>query len=284
MISKSLKNYIDNNIGECNNDLEIAYTIYILLGKVLYYSPLYVRYKLNNLIPDVDSISLDNPYVNCETWSMLYNEVLNEYGIDSKVIGDKHKQVEFNADKYKVRADATIYLPDDVFDVSSDLTNIKFGLDILYFRLINNQYRKDFNENIDCVNKRLNICKGHDFKVLESIKSNIDRNKNNIDYGIGFYNDFYKLCDGEVERRQLFERYYPLLFGYNSNELISFYDEGIISKHLLVFDNKYYLETKDGFIEKSYDEIIALINTKIIDLKYEKDINKLGNKTLKKVK
>ena len=41
----------------------------------------------------------------------LYNEILNIYGIDSKVVGDKHKSVEFDVDKYKIRADATIYLP-----------------------------------------------------------------------------------------------------------------------------------------------------------------------------
>ena len=52
--------------------------------------------------------------------------------------------VEFNIDNYVVRADATLYLPDNIFDVSSDLTNIKFGLDNIYFGLINNQYREEF--------------------------------------------------------------------------------------------------------------------------------------------
>ena len=283
MISKSIKEYIDNNISECNNDLELAYTIYYLLGKVLYYSPLYARYKLDNLVPEVDRITLDNPYVNCNTWSELYNEILNLYGIESKVIGDKHKKVEFIADKYKLRADATIYLPDDVFDIASDLTNIKFGLDIIHFQLINNQYRKDFNKSIDQVNRRFNINKGRDYEVLKDIKNNIDRNKNNILYGINFYNDYYKLCDGEVERRQLFERYYPLLFGYTNNDLISFYDTGILSKHLLKFRDIYYLETSDGFIEKNLDEIRELINDKKIDIKYQNDMDKLCNKTLKKV-
>ena len=274
MISRSLKEYIDNNIDFCNNKLELAYTIYILLGKVLYYSPFYARYKLNNLLPDISSISLDNPYVNCETWSKLYNEILNLYGIDSRVDGDKHKRVEFDADKYKVRADATIYLPDDVFDISSDLTNIKFGLDILYFQLINNQYRKDFNKSIDRVNERFNIDKGKDFEILETIKSNIDRNSNHINYGINFYNEFYKLCDGEVERRQLFERYYPLLFGYSNNDLINFYDDGILSKHLLVCNDIYYLETSDGFIKKSYDEMEELINDNNIDIMHKDGLKK----------
>ena len=150
MISNSIKEYIDNNIGGCENKLELAYSVYVLLGKVLYYSPLYARYKIDNLLPSIDNISLDNPFVNCSTWSRLYNQLLLSYGIDSKTIGDEntHELVEFNIDDIKVRADATIYMPDDIFDVSSDLTNIKFGLDILYFRLVNNQYRDIFNESI----------------------------------------------------------------------------------------------------------------------------------------
>ena len=278
MISKSLKEYIDNNIGDCNNDLEKAYTIYILLGKVLYYSPLYVRYKLDNLVPEVDSVSIDNPFVNCNTWSSVYNELLLEYGIDSKVLGDKHKYVEFNADNMKVRADATVYLPDDVFDVSSDLTNIKFGLDILYFRLINNQYRKEFLKYEDNVNKRFNITKGKDYEILNDIKKNIDKDNNIVKYAIDFYNSYYELCDGEVERRQLFERYYPLLFGRVNNDLVDFYDSSIMSKHLLIVKDKYYLETDNGFVEKNYDEIIDLINNKGIDFKYENSLAKVYKK------
>ena len=63
MISNSIKAYIKDNIGECHNDIETAYSIYILLGKVLYYSPLYAKYKLDNLIPQIDRIRIDNPYV-----------------------------------------------------------------------------------------------------------------------------------------------------------------------------------------------------------------------------
>ena len=280
MISRSIKEYIDSNVDNCNNDLELAYTIYILLGKVLYYSPLYVKYKLDNLIPSINSVSLDNPYVNCNTWSRLYNELLLEYGIDSKVIGDKHKLVEFNTNKYKVRADATIYIPDDIFDVSSDLTNIKYGLDILYFKLINNEYRDDFNKNIDNVNTRFNISKGNDAKILKEIKQNIDGDKANIKYGIDFYNSFYEMCDGEVERRQLFERYYPLLFGNVDNDLIDIYDNAILSKHLIIYKDNYFLETNDGFINLDYEEIMNLIISQKIKIRYRSSINKIYKKTL----
>lgn len=281
MASKSLKNYIDNNIQDCNNDLEVAYTIYILLGKVLYYSPLYARYKMNSLVPNVDNISIYDPYVNCTTWSELYNELLLDYGIDSKIMGDKHKCVEFKVGDMIVRGDATIYLPNGLFDISSDLTNIKCGLDILYFRLIDNRYRKEFNKSIDTVNRRFKITRGNDSIINEDLEdmkytTSID---NRIKYGIDFYNKFYSLCDGEVERRQLFERYYPLLFEDIENDVVDFYDSEIMSKHLLVFEDKYYLEGKNGFIETSYEEIMDLINTNKIHLKYERSISKVHKKS-----
>jgi len=280
MASKSLKNYIDKNIQDCNNDLEIAYTIYILLGKVLYYSPLYARYKMNSLVPDVDSISIYNPYVNCNTWSDLYNELLLEYGIDSRVMGDKHKYVEFSISDMVVRGDATIYLPDGIFDISSDLTNIKYGLNILYFRLNDNKYRDEFNKTIDTVNRRFKITRGNDSIINEDIEDMKNESiDNRIKYGINFYNMFYNLCDGEVERRQLFERYYPLLFEDIDNSVVDFYDSEIMSKHLLIFDDKYYLESKNGFTQKSYDEIMDLINSNKIHLKYDRSISKVYKKS-----
>ena len=73
----------------------------------------------------------------------------------------------------------------------------------------------------------------------------------------------------------MFERYYPLLFGYSNNDLINFYDDGILSKHLLVFDDIYYLETSDGFIMKNYEEMEELINNNIIDIIHKDGLKRL---------
>ena len=58
----------------------------------------------------------------------------------------------------------------------------------------------------------------------------------------------------------------------------------ILIFYLFIFDNKYYLETKEGFREKNYNELIDLLDTKKISLKYENDYNKIGQKTLKKAR
>ena len=286
MVSKSILEYINDNIKDCSNECELAYTIYILLGEKLFYSPLYVRYRLDSVLPEINKIGLDNPFVNCETWSKLYNEVLHLYGIDSRVIGDSHKLVEIKIGEMVIRADATIYLPNGLFDISSDLTNLKFGLDILYFRLIDNNYREEFNRCIDTVNNRFNIKKGKDSKIINDINLNNDKDvEYRITNGIEFYNAFFDKCNGEVERRQLFERYYPYLFSGIDNSIIDVYDDGILSKHLLIFnldEKKYYLETNNGFREVRIEDIISFINSKKIVVKYKSDIKKIYDKRLVK--
>ena len=101
---------------------------------------------------------------------------------------------------------------------------------------------------------------------MKSSQREMNRNKHSIKYGMNFYNEYYKMCDGEVERRQLFERYYYLLFGYYNNELIEYDFDSILSKHLLIFGDKYYLETKDGFINIDYEQLLEFIENNNIQI------------------
>ena len=271
MISNSIKNYISSNIGNNNRDLELSYIIYILLAKKLFYSPLFVKNKKIEELPTVDEITLDNPYVNCQTWSELYNELLHEYNIDSHIDGKFHKLVEFTADNIPVRADATLYMPEEIYDVASDLTNIKFGLDALYFRPKNSRNRDEFLDRIYDTNERLRIPKGKDNVIIGKIR--IIRShglEDRINKGIELYNEFYDLSKGEVERRQIFERYYKLLFDDIGTEVIDFYDQGIMSKHLLEFiDGSYCIENDNGFRNISFEEIEDLISSEDITIKYD---------------
>ena len=279
MVSNSIKEYIDKNITS-DNALELAYEIYILLGKVLYYSPLYAKYKLDNLIPELDRIRIDNPYINCITWSSLYDEILKLYDIDSNVVGAGHKAVEIRTDGYRIIGDQTLYLGNSVFDESSDLANIKFGLSITQFRLRNHESKEDFYKRLDKINKKYNIDKKIDNKIIENIELTKDKDKEyRIKYGINFYNEFYNKSDGEVERRQIFERYYNYLFSDIDKDIIEFYDAQTLSKHILFLDNKHFIETLDGFIYITPDEIIDLLDDQTITLRFEKDYDKKLIKT-----
>lgn len=271
MVSSSIRNYITNNTVDCISEFDLAYTIYALLCKKMYYSSLFAKYKDVNKTPAVEEISLDNPFVNCYTWSSLYNDLLQEYDIDSHVDGKFHKYVELKADDICVRADATIYMPEDFFDVASDLTNIKYGLDLLYFRLVNVRDREIFNEKKAKVNERLHICNGLDNRLLNDIRLNREKSLDErVQFGIDFYKKIYSLDDGEVERRQIFERYYNLLFEGISRDVIEFNDDAVLSKHLIrLTEDRFLLETKDGFQEKTYEEIVDLIMNNELRIKYE---------------
>ena len=271
MISSSIRDYITNNTIDCNGEFDLAYTIYALLCKKMYYSPLFAKYKDTKLTPVVEEISLDNPFVNCYTWSSLYNELLHEYNIDSHIDGRFHKYVELKADGISVKADATIYMPEDFFDVASDLTNIKYGLDLLYFRSENVRDRERFNKKKASVSNRLHICNGLDNRLLKNIRLNKDRSiDERVEFGIDFYNRLYSLDDGEVERRQIFERYYNLLFEGIDREIIEFFDGGVLSKHLLrLKDDRFLLETRNGFKKISYDEIVDLIMHDELRIRYD---------------
>ena len=269
MISNSIKTYIKDNIGECHNDIETAYSIYILLGKVLYYSPLYAKYKLDNLIPQIDRIRIDNPYVNCNTWAILYNELLKEYNINSNIKGNNnHKYVEINTNNSIIRCDSTLYLKDHLLGYTSDLTNIKYGLDILFFNLMNNTNREEFNNSIKRVHKKYNINENLESSILNQI------NINDLDYSISILNDLYKKFDGLVERKQLFEKYYDLIFSNIDNTLLEYYDSSIISKHIILLEDNNYIETNNGIKQISYKEILNLLNTNSIKLKYKHEYTK----------
>lgn len=280
MISKSIRDYISNNISYNSNNIELAYSIYVLLGKALYYSPLYVKYKLDNLVPKSDKIRLDNPFVNCRTWSTLYNELLQEYNIDSKVTGtDKHSLVEFEAKGSIIRCDATLYLKDELIGYTSDLANIKFGFDILFFNLIKGNNREEFRNSIKRVNKRYGINEGFERQLLNGINSIKDKSiEEKMKYIIDLYKRLYQLSDGEVERRQVFERFYDLLFKDINNDLIEYQDRSILEKHIILLDDFNCIETNNGIELIDYEELVNMLNNHEIKLKYEHEYKKVLTK------
>ena len=79
MLSKELEKYIQDNLPVCNSKLELSYAIYVLLGQVLYYSPLYATTKKLEVVPHPSTVTPSNSYVVCYTWSEIYKELLTKY-------------------------------------------------------------------------------------------------------------------------------------------------------------------------------------------------------------
>ena len=287
MVSKEIKDYIKSNLPVCDNKIELAYAIYILLGQILYYSPIYATTKNKKLLLPSQAVTLSNPYVICYTWSEIYNSLLNEYGINS-YIDDRNKEhslVGMEIDGIEIIADATKSSNCNIYDISNDLTSIKFGLDINFFCLVPGQ--EDFKNKKELfvkakenINKKLNIDTETDKEIEQYIKMldecEIDLEERTI-LLLNMLNSLYKKNNGEVERRQLFDRYYKKIFKdeeFKNKQFSILYPGYTMAKKLVIVDSEeimYYLEDVDGFRVSRKEEIEYLLRKNKIKFKYSND-------------
>lgn len=303
MLSKELEKYIEEHLPVCSSKLELAYAIYVLLGQVLYYSPLYATTKKLEVVPHPSKVTPSNPFVICYTWSEIYKELLTKYGIEAYIDNrnKSHSFVVFESDGINLMADATKSSFCSVYDISNDITSIKFGLETNFFNLVPGQInfeekRKKYLEAKESVNEKLNITTQDDeveayIKMLD--ESELDSEERTI-LLINLLNSLYKLNNGEVERRQLFDRYYKRIFNDKEfkNRIISILYDGItVAKKLVIAEDNtmYYLEDEEGFRVSSREEINDLLRKNIIrfkypsDLTFYKNISQNDNSTYKKV-
>lgn len=301
MLSKELEKYIEDNLPVCNSKLELSYAIYVLLGQVLYYSPLYATTKKLEVVPHPSTVTPSKPFVICYTWSEIYKELLNKYGIEA-YIDDRNKSHSFvilECDGINIMADATKSSFCSVYDISNDITSIKFGLETNFYNLVPgqinfNEKRQKYLKAKEEVLKKMNITT-QDQEVESYIKmldeSELDSVERTI-LLINLLNSLYKLNNGEVERRQLFDRYYKTIFNDKEfkNKVISILYDGItVAKKLVIAEDMYYLEDEEGFRVSSREEINDLLHKGIIRFKYSSDLtfyknmSQNNNSTYKKV-
>ena len=294
MISKELEKYVEENLPVCSNKIELAYAIYILLGKVLYYSPLYATTKRRETVPKPSEVTLLNPYVICYTWSEIYKALLDKYGIKSYVDNrnKEHSYVILEANGIHITADATKSSACFIYDISNDLTSIKFNLDTNFFMLTPGQKnfqmkKRKYLMMKKRVNKKFDITP--DDENIEKYIALLDESELDLEERtillLNLLNDLYKLNDGEVERRQLFDRYYKKIFKDEEykNRIISIEYEGYTMPKKLVIVNdgniKYYLENQNGFHITNRNEIDSLLRCGKIKFKYVSDLMFYDNLT-----
>jgi len=128
--------------------MEIARYIYIRLGQLLVFDPLYVYGSIttqNRLFYSVvDSENLENNKVICSSWALIYSDLLDEFDIENEVRGSKHYYVLINIDGYVFQADAT------EGNSMLDLGRIKYGDETKNYDV----------ENIEEIDKKINYYKG----------------------------------------------------------------------------------------------------------------------------
>ena len=109
---------------------------------------------------------------------------------------------------------------------------------------------------------------------------------------LNLLNSLYKKTTGEVERRQLFDRYYKQFFNdenFINKQISILYPESVMAKKLVIAENTdtmYYLEDKEGFRISTKEEIDDLLKRRIISFKYPQDktFYNLTNENLSQVK
>lgn len=291
MLSNELEKYIDEQLPKCNSKLELSYAIYVLLGQALYYSPLYATTKRIDTVPHYSEVTLDNPYIICYTWSEIYKTLITKYGIESYIDNrnKSHSFVVLNVDGINIIADATKSSNCSIYDISNDITSIKFGLETNFFNIVPGQTnyeekREKFNKIKKDVYKKLNIITQDEeielyIKMLD--QSELDSEERTI-LLINLLNSLYKLNDGEVERRQLFDRFYKKIFNDKElrNRVISILYDGItVAKKLVIAEDMYYIENEEGFRVSSREEINELLRKNIIRFKYPSDLTFYKNMT-----
>lgn len=287
-IDQSISEYIDENIPKkVENDLEKAITIYYLLCKIFRYDPSYIVYRCLVCTNPYDKVTLENNNVVCIQFAIIFNKLLQKYGIDSCLVGNvsTHMYVNFRVGTMMLTADSSRYgeFSED-FNIS-DITATKYNFlidglflvdsfytDINYIRynneILNNAINKvysNFGIELDLREKFNYLIKKYQDRELY-----IDVvNKDDIDRRIDIINSLFYKVDGEVEWVQMLTKLVVSIFNdiederteqitlykYENNRLklnrlLVVYDEEMRPFYYFFEGNKYVNYDVDTIVEK----------------------------------
>lgn len=297
-VDVSLIEYLDKYIDDEMSKLEKSIVIYLCLGDVLCYSPLFsltYEYEKTSIVSD---INLDNNDIICKNWAILYHRLLNYYGIFSKVVREKsHYKVEIPLNSVIYNADATGYGNFGFHYSMSDIARIKYCFRIEKFTVSSVVNYDNFDlfikscrelsDTIDEVYRKQDrkyyhkdLISRYIGKIIELVETNSIKvgayTEEDILYRIKLINRFWGLniTNSPLERAQLFNNFYKVLFSdYDDYEvkcynLYSNVEENIFIYKLLVIGtcNKYYYFLDNGhrFENVSVRELIRKINERNI--------------------
>lgn len=304
-VNSELEGYVRNNLPPNLNELELCIAIYVLLAKVLRYSPMYT---ITENIYDTNAyfdVNLTNNEVVCVQFAIIYSKLLEKYGIDVNLAGDVHSHMYVNIaiGTLMLRADATKYgFYSDQLSLS-DMTNLKYGFMIEGFFLVKNNYtdidyirygNERIKESILSVYEKMGLRTDIQNGLLTYIdkyqKKEFDNNKKisegTIEQRINEVNKLIVYDESNVESIQYFNMLLLSIFydiAEDRLENISIYrkDDGKLklSKLVVVYDedNKpyYYLFTDGRLINYKIDDVVDIILRDGWCFKYQTDIDAL---------
>ncbi len=288
-VDKSILDYVDSNLSKtCENDLEKAIIIYYLLCKIFNYDPSYIVYRCLVCTTPYDKVTLENNNVVCIQFAIIYNKLLQRYGIDSCLVGnvDTHMYVNFRVGTMMLTADSSRYgeftedfnisdltatkydfLIDGVFLVESyytDINYLKYNNEILK-ETIKKVYNRFF---VDVeIRKKFNFL----IKKYQERELYIDFvNKDDIDRRINIINSLFYKVDGEVEWVQMLTKLVVSIFNDivdERTEQITLYKyedrQLVLNRLLVVYDEEmkpfYYFFENNKFVNYDTDTVVEKI-------------------------
>lgn len=288
-IDQSISRYIDENLPKnVEDDLEKAITIYYLLCKIFRYDPSYIVYRCLVCTNQYDKVTLENNNVVCIQFAIIFNKLLQKYGIDSCLVGNvsTHMYVNFRVGTMMLTADSSRYGEfNEDFNIS-DITATKYNFlidglfladsfyaDINYIRynneILNNMINKvysNFGIELD-LRKKFNylIKKYQDRELYKDIV-----NKEDIDRRIEIINSLFYKVDGEVEWVQMLTKLVVSIFKDIEDErteqitLYKYENNRLkLNRLLVVYDEDmkpfYYFFENNKFVNYDVDIIVEKI-------------------------
>lgn len=288
-IDQSISRYIDENLPKnVEDDLEKAITIYYLLCKIFRYDPSYIVYRCLVCTNQYDKVTLENNNVVCIQFAIIFNKLLQKYGIESCLVGNvsTHMYVNFRVGTMMLTADSSRYGEfNEDFNIS-DITATKYNFlidglfladsfyaDINYIRynneILNNMINKvysNFGIELD-LRKKFNylIKKYQDRELYKDIV-----NKEDIDRRIEIINSLFYKVDGEVEWVQMLTKLVVSIFKDIEDErteqitLYKYENNRLkLNRLLVVYDEDmkpfYYFFENNKFVNYDVDIIVEKI-------------------------
>ena len=305
-IDSSLVEYVKCNLpNSLHSDFEKAIGIYVLLAKVLKYSPIYTITKDFHKTTPYFGVTLDNNEVVCVQFSIIYYKLLKMYGIEANLAGNycSHMFVNLNFGSMMLRADATRYgYYSDQLELS-DLTNTKYDFMIEGFYLHTKQYfdskyidycTERLRETILSVYNKMGLNTDGKSKINEFIDKyqRVEFAKDRVvdkrvfDERIEILNSMFRFHEQTIENTQFFNWMITSVF-YDIAELraenISLYrksDKGIeLSKLLVLYEEDetpyYYLYIDGKLVNYDVDSVVEIILRDGWSFKRQTDIDAL---------
>lgn len=318
VVDDSIYDYVFERICKTDNKLVLAIEIYLILGDIFVYNSQYAFYKNFKYAKKVANINLENNQVVCNEWAIIYHKLLSCYGIKSKVNEDGvHYNVIFTIDGLDYKADATLFGVMGNYYCLSDLANMKYKFEIVGIDLELHNYlfqkEKSYNNDKKYLDQAIkeayilldkDIIKRRKIVDIENlIWSRIKVKREDVGkysyedfrYRIEIINKFYKMkiSRSEIEKKQLLTKYSKNIFSDYTKEFLSdsylYYLEDNMIRYYKLFIFKdimgeiyYFLETEQGFLEYSKENLIEKILDSGLVLQKEEIIKGIDEEILRK--